>query len=226
MSRTTQPRRYDSTRRRAQAAATQREIVRAAHTLFVEHGYAGTTLAAVAEAADVSVPTVYSRFPTKADLLRRTIEIALAGDDEPVAVADRPTAQWVQAADDPREMLRRYAVMCGEVASRAGPIYAVLLVAADTDATLAELLATFEAQRLTAATRIAEAVDARGGLAESADLDDVRDVIWIANAPELYLLAMKRGWPVERYVAYVEGALLPVVTPVSPKRAGSGRARS
>jgi AcrR family transcriptional regulator len=212
MSRTTQPRRrYDSSRRQARAEATQREIVRAAHDLFVEHGYAGTTLAAVAEAADVSVPTLYSRFPAKADLLRRAIEVALAGDEDPVPVADRPTAQWVQAATDPRELLRRYAAMCGEVATRAGPIYAVLLVAADTDAALAELLATFEAQRLAAATRIAEAVDSRGGLPEGAALDDVRDVIWIANAPELYLLAVKRGWPLGRYVAYVEDALLRVV---------------
>jgi AcrR family transcriptional regulator len=162
-------------------------------------------------AGGVSVPTLYSRFPTKADLLRRAIEVALAGDDDPVPVADRPTAQWVQAATDPREMLRRYAVMCGEVAPRAGPIYAVLLVAADTDPGLGELLATFEAQRLTAATRIAEAVEARGGLAEGADLADARDKIWIANAPELYLLAVKRGWPRERYVACVEDALLRVV---------------
>ena len=86
---------------------------RAAHDLFVERGYGATTIADIAEAAGVSVPTVYAGFGTKADLLRRAIEVAMAGDDDPIPVADRPTHQWVVATDDGPEMLRRYAVACG-----------------------------------------------------------------------------------------------------------------
>jgi AcrR family transcriptional regulator len=212
MSQEAQPRRrYDRSRRQAQAEATQREIVRVAHDQFVANGYGATTVVAIAAAAGVSVPTVYAGFPTKADLLRRAIEVAFAGDDASVAVADRPTAQWVADADDPVELVGRYAEMCGELASRAGRIYGVLAAAADADPTLAELLDTFEGQRLKAARQIAMAVRDRGGLPAGTSLEQARDVIWIANSPELFTLAVKRRWSLERYVVFVRRTLLQIV---------------
>ena len=63
-----------------------RRMVEAAHELFVARGYAATTIAAIAETADVSVPTVYAGFAGKADLLKHAIDVAIAGDTEPVAV--------------------------------------------------------------------------------------------------------------------------------------------
>jgi AcrR family transcriptional regulator len=214
MSGEAQPRRrYDRSRRQAQAEATQREIVQVAHDHFVAGGYRATTVVAIAAAAGVSVPTVYAGFPTKADLLRRAIEIAFAGDGAPVPVAGRPTAQWVADADDPVELLGRYAQMCGELASRAGRIYGVLVAAADGEPVLAELLDTFEAQRLKAARQIALAVRERGGLAPGTSLDHARDVVWIANSPDLFNLAVKRRWSLERYVAFVRGVLLQVTGP-------------
>src|SRR2546428_14103743 len=45
------PRRYDSTRRRAQAAETRQDILKAALQLFLEGCYAGTTISDVAAAA-------------------------------------------------------------------------------------------------------------------------------------------------------------------------------
>jgi AcrR family transcriptional regulator len=209
-------RRYDGSRRQAQARATQREIVRAAHDLFVAQGYGTTTIAAIAAAAGVSVPTVYAGFPTKADLLRRAIETAITGDDAEIPLAERPTAQWVADTDDPAEVLRRYAVLCGEVASRVGRIYAVLVAAADAEPALAQLLDTFEAQRLVGAQHIAGAVHERGGLAAGTSPDHARDVVWMANSPELYTLAVRRNWPLDRYVALVRAMLLQVVAEPEP----------
>jgi AcrR family transcriptional regulator len=206
---------YDSSRRQATALDTRRRIVAAAHGLFVEHGFAPTTIAAIADAANVSTPTVYANFTSKAELLRRAIEIGLAGDDEPVAVADRPTAKWVDEAETATDFLTRYAVMIGEVASRAVPIYSVLVAAADSEPELAALLQTFEAQRLRASTLIASGVRARGGLPKGRTVDEARDVIWLCNAPEVYsLMTAHRGWSTKRFVAWVRNALLSlVVTP-------------
>src|SRR2546422_10166045 len=53
------PRRYDSTRRRAQAAQTRQDILKAAQQLFREGGYAGTTITDVAAAAGVAVGASY-----------------------------------------------------------------------------------------------------------------------------------------------------------------------
>ncbi len=47
------PRRYDSTRRQAQAAQTRKDILTAAHQVFLERGYTGATIASIAQAADV-----------------------------------------------------------------------------------------------------------------------------------------------------------------------------
>ena len=99
-------RRYDSVTRQAHATESRRRILAAAHSLFIDAGFAGTTIAAIADAADVSAPTVYAGFASKAELLRHAIEVALAGDDEPVAVADRPTAAWVNADGDGRGAAR------------------------------------------------------------------------------------------------------------------------
>jgi AcrR family transcriptional regulator len=203
---------YDSSGRKARAAASRREIVDAAARLFVAQGFGGTTIAAIAKEAGVSTPTVYAGFGSKAELLKVAIDIALVGDDEPVVVADRPLAQWVYDADTAVELLSRYAVMMGELASRAGPIYDVLVRAADGDPELAALLADLEGQRLRAATMVAEGVRARGGLPAGRTLAEARDVIWVCNAPELYVsLTTKRRWSTKRYVAWACNTLIKLV---------------
>jgi AcrR family transcriptional regulator len=77
-------------RRGRRRAETGRRLVDSASELFVERGYAGTTLADVAEHADIAPRTLYLYFPTKAELLLRCIGLAVAGDAEPIALADRP----------------------------------------------------------------------------------------------------------------------------------------
>jgi AcrR family transcriptional regulator len=211
---------YDSSRRRARAAESRRRIVLAAHDLFVERGFPRTSVAAIAEAADVSVPTVYQAFPSKADILKRAIDVALAGDEGSTAVSGRPPARWVDEADNAEDLLSRYAAMMGALAERAVPIYLVLARAADSEPDLGDLLADFEAQRLRAATRIAKAVRARGGLPVGRSVASVRDTIWVLNSPELYgMLVHQRGWSTKRYVAWARDALLQLVaSPPSPGR--------
>src|ERR1700755_1709329 len=93
-------RRYQSAQRQQQAQQTRARIVAAATGQFLAAGYAGTTVKAVAVAAGVSVPTVEAAFGTKARLLKAAIDVATAGDDEPVAMLDRAWARRAQAAPD------------------------------------------------------------------------------------------------------------------------------
>jgi AcrR family transcriptional regulator len=203
---------YNSAGRRARAADLRRQIVAAAHGLFVEDGFATTTVADIAAAANTSPPTVFGAFGSKAGLLKACIDVALAGDDEPVAVADRPLAQWVYETGDPRELLRRYATMMGTLARRVAPIYDVMARAADAEPALAALLADFERQRLRAATMIAAGVAQRGGLPPGRTVSEARDTIWILNAPELYVtLTRKRRWSTSRYVSWAAQSLVKLV---------------
>ncbi|MFD1046580.1 helix-turn-helix domain-containing protein, partial [Kibdelosporangium lantanae] len=83
-------RRYDSSRRREQAAENQRRIVAAAQELFTEKGYGNTTIAEIARTADVAAETVYATFRNKPTLLYRAWDIAVGGDDQDVQLLDRP----------------------------------------------------------------------------------------------------------------------------------------
>src|SRR2546422_6922518 len=80
------PRRYDSTRRRAQAAQTRQDILKAALQLFLEGGYAGTTINDVAAAAGVAVETIYPGFGRKGALFQRGVEAAIARGGAPAAL--------------------------------------------------------------------------------------------------------------------------------------------
>lgn len=211
---------YDSSGRRSRAADSRRRVVAAAAELFVAQGFAGTTIVQIARAAGVSTPTVYAGFATKAALLKRCVDEALAGDDADEPVAERPLARWVRAASDPRELLGRYAVMMGVLAERSGPIYAVLVRSADAVPELAELLADLEAQRLRAAGMLAAAlVELRGGAVGSGpeatggrSVEQMRDILWMCNAPELYAtLTSKRGWSTDQYVEWSRNALIKLV---------------
>ena len=186
--------------------------MRAAHNLFVGRGYSATTIADIAAAAEVSSPTVYAAFQSKAALLKSCIDIALAGDEEAVAVRHRPLAAWVYDTGDARELVARYAEMMGRLARRAAPIYDVLVRAADRERELADLLGDLEQQRLRAATMVAEAIAERGGLPAGRTVREARDTIWICNAPELYVtLTRRRRWSTRRYVDWSRNALIQLV---------------
>src|SRR6266508_5959844 len=94
-------RRYDSRRRREQAAGTRRDILEAAQRLFERDGYAATTMAAVAAEAGVALKTVYLGFETKSGLLRALWHLLLRGDEEDAPIPERPWYREVLAEPDP-----------------------------------------------------------------------------------------------------------------------------
>src|SRR6516225_388819 len=99
-------RRYESVVRREQAASTRRRILEAARRLFERHGYAATTMTAIAEEARVSLKTVYLVFGTKNGILRALWHLLLRGDEEPVPVGERPWFRAVLDEADPERKLR------------------------------------------------------------------------------------------------------------------------
>src|SRR6266849_1653652 len=99
-------RRYDSPRRREQAAATRREILAAAQRLFEQQGYAATAMAAIAAEAGVALKTVYVAFETKAGVLRALWHLLLRGDEEPIPVGQRSWFREVVEEPDPERQLR------------------------------------------------------------------------------------------------------------------------
>lgn len=81
---------YNSSRRKRQAAETRTDVVVAAMRLFNESGWAGTTVAAIADEAGVAVETIYSGFGSKKALVRDAAEVSAVGDAEPIPYIERP----------------------------------------------------------------------------------------------------------------------------------------
>jgi AcrR family transcriptional regulator len=120
------PRRYDSPRRREQAAATRREILQAALRLFEKRGYGATSMAAIAAEADVAPKTVYLAFQSKRGLLLALWHLLLRGDEEPVPIGERLWFREVIDEPDPERLLRLNARNSRLVKERAGVLLEIL----------------------------------------------------------------------------------------------------
>src|SRR4051794_34808500 len=139
MSEPVKPRRpYRSPRRQEQAAQTRSRILAAARELLVERGYAGTTIASVAERAETAAETVYAVFRTKQALLEQAVRKSVRGEDE-APVLEQPGPQLVAAEQDQREQVRLFATDVSARLERASPLLAVLAEAARSEAALAAL---------------------------------------------------------------------------------------
>jgi AcrR family transcriptional regulator len=205
-------RRYNADGRRAQARATRERILATARALFLEQGYAATSIAQIAAAAGVSTPTVFAGFSSKVNLLKEATETLLVGDGDPVPLADRPQMRHVHAGATAAEVLHRLAGLIAEAAPRVCPMFAVVQAAADTDPEIARLARTLDEQRLTGAAQLTATVAARLGEADPQRLAEIRDTIWTLNSPQLYgLLVVQRGWSARRYGDWIARALLALV---------------
>src|SRR5919206_1864609 len=98
-------RRYDSSRRQAQAAATRRDILDAAQRLFERQGFAATTMEAIAAEAGVALKTVYVAFETKSGLLRALWNHLLRGGRDDVPIAEQDWYREILEEPDPERRL-------------------------------------------------------------------------------------------------------------------------
>ena len=203
-------RRYNATRRQAQAAQTRQDILAAAHQLFLARGYAGTTLAAIAQAAGVVVETIYRAYGSKAELFKTVVRAAVAGGAARAQVPpeQRPAIQAVIAETDPHRQLELYAATQPGIHARAGPLLRVLIGAAATDPELAELWTQIEDERLAGMGRFAQLLADRGVLRAGLSVQEARDLLWTLNALTVHdLLVLRCGWSPERYRDWLAGAL-------------------
>jgi AcrR family transcriptional regulator len=203
-------RKYNSTRRQAQAAQTRQDILAAAHRLFLERGYAGTTLAAIATAAGVVVETIYRAYGSKAELFKAVVRAAVAGgaDRAQVPVEQRPAIAAVIAEPDPHRQLELYAATQPGIHARAGPLMRVLVEAAATDPELARLRAQIEDERRNGQGSVAQLLADRGVLRPDLPVQEAGDLVWTLSSLAVYdLLVLQRGWTPERYRDWLGAAL-------------------
>ena len=194
------PRRYDTPRRRQQAAATRSGILAAALRLFEQRGYTATSMAAIAAEAGVALKTVYLAFQTKRGLVLALWHLLLRGDEEPVPVGERPWFREVMDEPDPERLLRLNARNSRLVKERAGPLLEILRSAAPVDAELDALWKRIQAEFYDNQRAIVERLQENHALGPGLDVDRGADILWTLNHPDLYrLLVGDRGWTPEQY---------------------------
>jgi len=204
---------YTSAVRDAAARRTRQVLVDAAEQLFLDAGYAETTISAIAASAGVSAQTVYNAFGTKAALLKHLYDVRLVGDDEPIPFGDRPELLALKSAVDPQQVITGYVQIGAMLYGRIGPL--VRLIAAGAiagDRELAEVLATTAGERLLGAAGVARQLAGLGALREGVTPDEARDVIWALTGIEVWdLFGRQRGWSEDRLVGWLARLIIDAV---------------
>jgi AcrR family transcriptional regulator len=200
-------RRYDSSRRRAQAGQNRAAALDAARARFFAQGYAGTTIGQIAGDAGLSVETIYKAFGNKAGLLKAVFDVAVAGDDEPVAMADRDFIARIEAEPQARRKIEMYVAHLCESMPRAAPVQLLAREAGAADADAAGVYAQTRAETLHGMTLFGRNLHRTGQLRVGAI--EARDVLWTYFSAELYeLLVLERGWSTKRYGRFLAEAVI------------------
>ena len=198
------PRPYRSQRRAEQSARTRSAVLSAAARLFLEHGYATTTMATVAREAGVALDTVYAAVGTKPVLFRLLLETAISGTDDAVPAEQRDYVAAIRAEPTASRKLETYAAALAVIHPRLAPLVAVLEQAAATEPDLRALWEGISDRRAANMRRLADELIATGELRPGADRDEVADTLWVTNAPEVYLLlTRRRGWDAAAYETWL-----------------------
>jgi|SRR5581483_10058516 len=199
---------YDSTRRREQARATRREVLACARRLFLERGYAQTTMPSIAEAGGVSKEMLYAAWGSKAGIVQALLRETLRGDEDGAPLEQSARIAAIRAAGSARAALELYGQLLAEVQPQLAPMLRLLRHGAAGDEELARMLRRNSADRLAGMRRFAEHLAERGALAPGLGIERAGDVLWTLNSPELFdLIVEERGWTPEQYGSWVASLL-------------------
>lgn len=199
---------YDASGRREKARARRLAVVLAARDMFERDGFRATTIAAVAARAGVSAESVYKGFGSKAALAKAVFDLALAGDDEPVPIAERPAVQAVRKEPDVRRKISLYVQGLAERQARSAGVQILIRDGRHVDDALAPVWAKLDDEGLAGMTMLGRHLLETGQLRPGIDLDEVRDVLWNFLAIDTYeRLVLSRGWSLERYADWLARAV-------------------
>ncbi|TKK87803.1 TetR/AcrR family transcriptional regulator [Herbidospora galbida] len=196
------------TRRVEQARATRRRIIDQAAGLFIEHGYAATTLAQIAKGAGVAVQTLYFHFGNKATVLKEVVDVLAVGDDKPVPLLDRTWAQRVRDEPDGRRALAIWVRNARAVFGRVAPIMKIVRDAVGADPEMAAQWQTNLGQRYLAQRTVVQQLADKHALRPGLTVDRAADIVFCLVSIEVYqLFTIERGWTPAQWERWIKDTL-------------------
>jgi AcrR family transcriptional regulator len=193
--------------RAEKSRATRLRIVAAASELFAHDGYLQTTMADIARAADVAVQTLYLSFGSKVAVLAAALDIAIAGDDDPIPVIDRPSHARLRDEPDCAQALRMFVAAGIEIIERVYPLYAVLRAAA-ADPELAELLDRNKRLRFTTYETVMREMANKTGFDRRLSVRRATEILYTVLSEETYgLLVIEHSWTAQDWSEWAHRSL-------------------
>jgi AcrR family transcriptional regulator len=199
---------YRSVSRTEQARQTRAAVVSAANELLSHTGYAATTMRLVAEAAGVSVATVEQLFGTKSALLKACIDVAIAGDGEPVAMLERDWTRRADAAMDINDFVAVVASVLAPAQARSAALVLAVFEGSRQDRELAALAHRLSEQRAVMATWVIVQLLRRQPLRKGLTKRDAIDTVWVLLDPAVYeRLTHHRGRSLAHYQGWIADSI-------------------
>jgi AcrR family transcriptional regulator len=195
-------RRYNSTIRRGDAPGL---VCEAARELFTTNGYLATTIEEIATVAGVARPTVFSAVGSKPAILKAVIDRAMAGDEAPVAVADRPWHHEAVDEPDPGRAITLHARNICMIVGRVAALLRALETAATVDTDVAALWAETRRQRREGTAAIAADIASKTAL--RCDEKELADLLFTLPPDAHYRLVTEEGWSAERFETWLTDLL-------------------
>jgi AcrR family transcriptional regulator len=208
-------RKYDSTRRQAQAGETRRQILEAAHKLFIEHGYAGATIEAIAKEAGVALKTVYAVFKNKWKILVTLLNNSSSNSsEENIPMLERAGPKAIAQERNQRRQLQMFAQVIANNMGGAAHISEIMQVAAKTEADVNKMVQNLNKQRWQHMAVAVQQILTNGPLQEKIDEAHATDIVWTLTSPEVFLLLTRdRGWSKEKYAEWLADSLITALLP-------------
>lgn len=204
-------------------AETEQRILTAATELFRRQGYAATTLAAVARAADVGERTVYVRFGTKVALFKRVVDVAVAGNTERASVREQTRQRPAMTAPTAAERIADLAHLGRMIMERTGALFSVAHEAAATEPLIEQSWRAGRAATWHSMQEFWTAMASDGLLPDGADVGWLADTTTVLSQAETYLMIGKvYGWDLDRYEEWLADSYARLATASGVRAADVG----
>ena len=205
---------YNSTRRKEQARQTRLQILESARAMFVERGYDGATLDAIASEAGVAVDTLYAIFGSKRGILSGLIEVSLVGDDEQTPLLEREGPRSVIREKDPLRQINLFANDITTIMGRMAPLFSIMRAAAKTEPDIEKMLREMLDSRLQGMMVFVDALNTNHSLNSGVTREEAAETVWMLTSAEMHNLAMMDlGWSEEKYKKWLAAALVNLLLP-------------
>ena len=200
-------RKYSSAVREEQAARTRTRILDAAAELFLERGYARTTMKDIAVQADVARDTVHAIFGSKARVLTALIDHRLVPDGSVTNVTQLPEALAIKDEVDQRKQIELFAKFIAGISTELRPVFEILRTASAVEPEMAKVFEEMDQFRMNNMQTYASWIEARGPLRVSTR--QAGEIIWaLASLDVARMLCDELGWTESQHARWLSDTLI------------------